>query len=789
MDLWAKKNQQEREDEEAERLVREAPKWKPPRRDKRRERMDPDSEHDPDLSSDPDMSLNYKNVGGATEEKPPPDEEPKDEGGDEEGGDEEGGDEEGGDEEGEGEEGEGEEGEGEPEEEEEPSEGEEAGIQAPCRREATAEERFAAMAVLVDSIPLGMRATVEGLDLHPDDMRELVLAYQATKTKNPTTLAAKVSQFYETDPDRVEPPLSWKVEGTVVPFDALEKPEQEEAYRKHQMQIVGTSLATQHQLTERLMVLGLRGQPRISPKIAGQLAMVMLTAPTGKKLRDLQVMAQSDDEAKAMYDAQTAATTQMAAQTFKDTIASGEQVSIHKTVAKSLLRCVGRNDAAAGMAKAYLMANDYYTAKRMFLSRSLNPSDEFISEHDSPKAIIDGLGRAASWFKQQAKVYGEPAHEGSRMFQNRVLERLMALVPDKHRQVRVALGKVEAKEYERAIKSWEKKHKSWEKKRLAWEESVEGHGPAAIYRVEAFDEPEPVEPPKPVYQATTLPPGQLKAMATAIMKDLEARLQATEPPEEEPEEPEAESEESEEEPEDEGRKEAGQKRISTCTGTSAMDHNPPGQDRPAAKVGVYCGIDPQKNDPGPYVGWTQVHQRDLGEKDFSAILASARVWLKQPVLARPVGDATRDQQMRAALDLALKSTGHDRELPIQFYEMLLARLAGRPEPGIGETLTRLATPQNQTSPCAPTTKEVPRMSPSHEIRKMAAKMAGSNSDLAFDLSALADRVALEEGSRTAAAPADGKYARLKSLVVRTAAADGEHKKVLMPILQAIKALG
>ena len=752
--IWATKNQQEREDEEAERLVRQAPKWKPPRRDKRRERMDPDSDTDPDLSSDSDLSLNYKNVGGATEEKPEeeePKEEPK----------------EGDEEEGEGEEGE--EGEGEPEE---PSEGEEAGIQPPCRREATAEERFAAMAVLVDVVPLGMRASVEGLNLHPDDMRELVLVYQATKTRNPTTLAAKVSQFYETDPDRVEPPLSWKVEGKAVPFDALETAEQEEAYRKHQMQVVGTSFATQHQLTERLMVVGLRGQPRISPKIAGQLAMVMLTAPSGKKLRDLQVLAQSDDEAKTMYEEQTAATIYMAAQTFKDTITSGEHVSIHKTVAKSLLRCVGRNDAAAGMAKAYLMANDYFEAKRMFLSRSLNPSDAAISEHDSTKAIIDGLGRAASWFKQRAKIYGEPTHEGSRMFQNRVLERLLALVPDKYRQVRAALGKVEAKEYDRAFKAWEKKHKSWETKRLAWEEDVEGHGPAAVYRVEAFDEPEPVEPPKPVYQATTLKPEQLKAMAGVVMKDLEFRMQATE--------------EVESEPDEEGLKEAGQKRISTCTGTSAMDHNSDRSGSGTTKVGVYCGINPQKNDPGPYVGWSQP-DHELGEAAISNILASAKDWLKQPVLARPVGDATRDQQMRAALDLALKTTGYDRHLDIQNYEVLLARLAGRPEPGIGETLTRLAAPRDQTSPCAPTTKEVPRMSASHEIRKMAAKMAGSNSDLAFDLSSLADRVALQEGTRTAAAP-DGKYAQLKTLVIRTAAADGEHKKVLLPILQAIKGL-
>lgn len=65
----ATKDTYEREQEEAERLVRKNPKYKPPRRDRRREDMeaerDPDTDRDPDLKGDPDMSLNYKNVGGS----------------------------------------------------------------------------------------------------------------------------------------------------------------------------------------------------------------------------------------------------------------------------------------------------------------------------------------------------------------------------------------------------------------------------------------------------------------------------------------------------------------------------------------------------------------------------------------------------------------------------------------------------------------------------------------------------------------------------------------------------
>jgi len=64
MDRVGTKDHVERETEEAERLVRPAPKVKPPRHDKRRERMDVDT--DPDLdTTDKDLSKNYKTIGGS----------------------------------------------------------------------------------------------------------------------------------------------------------------------------------------------------------------------------------------------------------------------------------------------------------------------------------------------------------------------------------------------------------------------------------------------------------------------------------------------------------------------------------------------------------------------------------------------------------------------------------------------------------------------------------------------------------------------------------------------------
>jgi hypothetical protein len=64
MDRRSTKSRGEREDEEVERLVRPSPKVKPPRHDRRRERVEVD--HDPDVKTpDKDLSMNFKDIGGS----------------------------------------------------------------------------------------------------------------------------------------------------------------------------------------------------------------------------------------------------------------------------------------------------------------------------------------------------------------------------------------------------------------------------------------------------------------------------------------------------------------------------------------------------------------------------------------------------------------------------------------------------------------------------------------------------------------------------------------------------
>jgi hypothetical protein len=64
--FWATKDTYEREDDESERLVRPSPKVKPPRRDLRRDTIDPEEDSDDEeTKEDDDRSLNYKTIGGS----------------------------------------------------------------------------------------------------------------------------------------------------------------------------------------------------------------------------------------------------------------------------------------------------------------------------------------------------------------------------------------------------------------------------------------------------------------------------------------------------------------------------------------------------------------------------------------------------------------------------------------------------------------------------------------------------------------------------------------------------
>ena len=84
------------------------------------------------------------------------------------------------------------------------------------------------------------------------------------------------------------------------------------------------------------------------------------------------------------------------------------------------------------------------------------------------------------------------------------------------------------------------------------------------------------------------------------------------------------------------------------------------------------------------------------------------------------------------------------------------------------------------------------MNRTHEMRKFAVKLAAIDPKLAYELNELVDGLEApsEQPKVASAQPAvDGRFTKLRSAVIRTAASDADAKKVLMPVLQVIKDLG
>lgn len=778
-ELVATRTHQEQQDDEAERLVRPAPKYKPPRHDRRRERVDTEEGEE----RDPDESLNYKDIGGSVlqrwakrelitvrdkatghpvhispeglKKNPGKYEEIKE--GEEEGAP-------GGPAAGEEKPAEKPKKKpgkgkkkpsspwGDDEEEKEPkTEAEKAGISPPVQRKASEAEHMAANDLIMDTFPREVATRLLAQNLHPDDVADMVSAYHVSKAMpmgDTGKFAAKAAKFYETNPDHIKPPKFDPLTGSE--FELLPPKQQARAYRQHQMQVLAASLAAEEKLTTALTLPTKRGKPQVPRELAAAMVSTILgKAHPPAKIEDEDGYSRPWDDLDESE--QKKALKQLNAERIDRALQKAHEAAlisdyrIPDDVAQKLLKAVPGEPGK--LAKTFLMADDYQEAKRHFLG------SEGMTEHSDPADIVKGLREADKFFQERAKVYDEPEHGSAKAFRQKVLSKLRELSPDKYEKVQEIFDHEDAATFKKALAKYEADYKDWEKRKKAWDAKQ----PNNIFRAEPFKEPEPDRPQKPPRYELTLKPAQAAKAGKRFFNDLLGRMGI-----------------------DKTASRVTWKFISTYSSGEAMDHR---FDRSA----VYHGIAPAVNDPGPYDGWTQVHQRDIDESSVGMILDAAKEWLKQPVLAGEIEGYDRDTQLRAALDLGLKSSGYDRHVAPQLYDQLLARLAGKPAPGIGETLTKLA--DGSTSSCPPS-QEVPLMKPSHEVRKFAANVAADNPKLAYDLNELADRMdASEPAPPRTAAVEDNRYAQLRSLVIRTAASDAAAKKVLLPILQAVKGLG
>lgn len=432
---------------------------------------------------------------------------------------------------------------------------------------------------------------------------------------------------------------------------------------------------------------------------------------------------------------------QQADKTFEETLSSGKYTPIKEGAAKKLLSQL--DPATQRIARGYLEANDYQEAREKFLSRTPFQSEdsESFSELSDAKDIANGMREASNFFKKKSALYGTSQHPGAVAFKVRTLARLRALAPKKVPIVRAALDKLDADDYDRQLalyQEWEKRKAKAEKAQKKWDKGYQAPGKTPPGE---FTEPEPHKPEKPVRYDEVR--GK-KETSQDLFEDLANRSKVASV--------------------------LLQYRNSTYLSRLSMNQH--------RRTAVYHGVDPEESRPTAYPQWNQAQQGKLGEADYQVLLDSAKEWMKTPVLSESIEGVLRDTQLRAALDNAIHTSKYNRTVDPDTYNMLLARLGGVPAPGPGEAF---GTIPGEVSPMK---------TASRQIRKMAEGLAKDSPKVAFELMTLAadmDKRA-EKWIQKAKGKkeASDKYTELRSLIIRTAAADAEAKKVLLPILQVLK---
>jgi len=561
------------------------------------------------------------------------------------------------------------------------SSAERAGIKPPKRSEPTPEERQASILLIAETFPEDTAADIIAQDLHPDDVKDLAKGYHSAKSepvKDIKDYASKAAEHYETNISQIKPPQKWDGK----PFNLLSSEQKTEAMRQHQVDTLALSLAAKEKLTHELSMPGKSGKPRVHPAVAAGVANFMLSKPSDPiKAREL-----ADKMAEAAYDTAV-----------RD--GSGEKFIADDATAKKLLETL--DPGSKKIVQGFIQARDYHEAKDKFLDKDGTDEaedKESFSERDSPSTILSGLKKVVDFFK--ASLGNDGDHRSEDLLKKRVMDRLRALEPKKHAIVQAKTDKIEAKQYEAEHKKWGKAHDKWKKARDKHfkTQPFGGAGKGSI----PFPDVEPTEPSPPARYGEHAK----KDKKTSLFETMSGRRKAA--------------------------SRVAQRYVSTYPGWLAMDQS--------FKTAMYHGVEPYADDPGTYPDWEPAHQRDLGEADFEAILASANEWLGSNVLTQNTDGMERDQQFRAALDLAIQVSIYNRKIHPAVYNMLLARLAGEPEPGPGQTLQTV-----RGSTCAPSGAGdiLPGQGPGKSTETtMTTKLSAEQSKQASDILTHLDNLAL-----------------------------------------------
>lgn len=461
-------------------------------------------------------------------------------------------------------------------------------------------------------------------------------------------------------------------------------------------------------------------------------------------------------------------------QMFNDALRDGaSEAPLDKKQIKKIFKNLPDEQKAA--ATAYFQARDYQAVKEKYLD------SHAINERLSTPRIIQQVTKAVKELKDREALYPEGLTvEATTGFRNRVLQRLEDLHAvgqvddDKFKAVQKWVFQQNADDFDDSVDNYYKAVKKGYKGLKRPTQYPTGY---AGVRLENPRGPKEQSRVKDVWDAfKTLIPGRKKSSVRVASRYL-----------------------------------------SFCAESEMMPVTTH-KDRQA----VYWGVEPYpKGHEGfaPYNEWEQSHACDLGEKDEKALLSAARDWLKEPILdLATMGEGPADARYRAALDFALQTLEGGRYgmgLHPAKYNELLARLAGV-SPDQTLVTIREASVSLYTPPSVRTS-----MPASNEIRQYAAKIASVSPSVAFDLVALADKVAQQEadqqqaqqqkqaeqqdqaeqekGQQKQAQQQDQAeqeagqqkqaYTALRSAVIRTATANPVARQALQPVLKLIQQLG
>ena len=485
--------------------------------------------------------------------------------------------------------------------------------------------------------------------LHPDEIDAMISEYGALKSlpsDKLKSLQSTLTNFYTLNPNDVPPPKRLENEkGDLVPFDEFPEEKREKALRRHQIQTVVMGLAAKKLVSDKFV--DDTGAPK---ELADSIADWKLKG-NGKDLsvRDKEISA----EAKKLF--------QKGLENPDLKLSSDEVV---KNVLKKL------DPISKKLAVGYFQAQDYQHIRKQFLGRD---TETAISEHQGPRAIVYRLNRGINLLRGRQHRYPEgTAQDTGTLFKDRVLRNLKALDPDKAAEVSELLSKRENDYYEKSKKSYEKALKRYQKELKKAQAAFEKAMATYYEKVESGKKPKQPSPPKS------------RLLSKGIFEP-----QSPKKPEQykdNSEKPEASAsrvlEKFREKQKTRGRK---PKTGSVVAQYLSNSFNTYTFTTDMKRESVYWGVKPKKVE---YSDWSQVQARDLEEKDVNKILASAREWLKSPVLSENIDGIVKDTQVRAALDLALRADGYDHAIHPTVYNNLLSRLGKKSQ---DETLLTIRT--------------------------------------------------------------------------------------------------